>query len=234
MNRKYFRILNLIGMCLVMALLPVITGCGTTSQKRSVQTSGFLNDYSQLKDGSGDQALKVYIDKSADFGSYTQIIIEPVSIVVTEDSEMAKVSAADRQKMADYFFAALNKELGAKYPIVSTPGPNTLKLRVALTEIKDSNVTMDTISTILPIGLAIDLIKYAATGTHLYVGDANAEIEVLDSATGKRLAAAVDGRSGDKVTGEFDKWGDWTDTQDACDFWAQRIAQRLEELSAGK
>lgn len=233
MNKKHFRILSLIGMCLFMGFLVAITGCSSTMQKRSVSTSGFLNDYSQLKEGTDDQALLVYLDKSVNLASYTQMIIDPVSIVVTEDSDMAKVSAADRQKMADYFYAILNKDLGAKYQIVSSPGAGTMKLRVALTDIKDKNVTMNTISSILPIGIAIDTIALAATGSHLSVGDASAEIEVVDSVSGKRIAAAVDSRAGGRYTGDFD-FSDWGDVKGACDYWAQRIAQRLEELSAGK
>jgi hypothetical protein len=99
---------------------------------------------------------------------------------------------------------------------------------------KGSKVVLDTVSTVLPIGLAIDLIAYAATGTHTNVGDANVEMELVDSVTGQRLAAAVDGRSGRKITGRADKWGEWNDTKDACDYWAERIATRLDELSAGK
>jgi hypothetical protein len=63
------------------------------------------------------------------------------------------------------------------------------------------------------------------------VGSATGEIELLDSSTGKRLAAAVDGRGGTKYTGKFDKFGKLNDTKDACDYWAQRIETRLEELS---
>jgi uncharacterized protein DUF3313 len=233
MNKKQSRIYNLIIMCLVMGFLMVINGCAPTIQKRNVSESGFLINYSQLKEGTGDQALDVYIDQSADFASYTQMIIDPVSIVVTEDSDLAKVSAGDRQKMADYFFAALNKNLSAKYNIVSSPGAGTMRLRVAMTDIKESNVTMDTISTVLPISLAIDLLGFAATGSHSFVGAASTEMELLDSATGQRLAAAADARGGNKITGEFD-FTDWKDPKQAFDYWAQKITQRLDQLSGRK
>jgi len=216
-----------------MGFLMVITGCAATIQKRDVSESGFLNNYSQLKEGTDDQALNVYIDQSADFASYTRMIIDPISIVVTEDSDMANVSAGDRQKMADYFFAALNKDLGAKYKIVSIPSAGTMRLRIALTDIKESNVTMDTISTILPIGLAIDLLGFAATGSHNYVGAASTEVELVDSVSGKRLAAAVDSRGGNKITGEFD-FSDWKDPKQAFDYWAHQISMRLDQFSGRK
>ena len=229
MKTKSMKSVSLIGICLVIGLFPLLTGCATTHQKRSVEKAGYLDNYHQLKEGKGDEALKVYINQDVNFALYDKIILDPVSIVVSEDSDMAKVAAGDRQKMADYFYAVLNTNLSKKYQIVSSPGPGTMKLRVALTDIKSSKVVMDTISTVLPIGLAIDLIVYAAKGTHTNVGAANVEMELLDTSTGKRLAAAVDGRSGAKVTGRFDKWGKWNDTKGACDYWAERITKRLVE-----
>ena len=70
-----------------------------------------------------------------------------------------------------------------------------------------------------------------ATGNNIAVGSATGEMELLDSVTGKRLIAAVDGQSGRKYTGKFDKFSKWKDTKDACDYWAERIAKRLDELS---
>jgi len=220
-------------LCLVMGVLMVITGCATTIQQRDVSESGFLSNYSQLKKGTDEEALDVYIDQSADFASYTQMIIDPVSIVVTEDSEMAKVSAGDRQKMADYFYAVLKKDLSEKYQIVSSPGAGTMRLRVALTDIEESNVTMDTLTSVMPSGLAIDMITFATTGSHTFVGSASSEMELVDSVSGKRLAAHVDARGGNKITGEFD-YSDWRDPKQACDFWAQRVTRRLDELAGRK
>lgn len=234
MKNGSFRIKSLISICIAMCfLMVVITGCASTMQQRKVSESGFLNDFSQLKEGTDDQALYVYIDESVDFASYTRMIIDPVSIVVSEDSDMAKVSAGDRQKMADYFFAVLNKNLGEDYKIVSSPSAGTMKLRFALTDIKDKNVTMNTISSILPIGIALDAIGLAASGSHSFVGDASAEMELVDSVSGKRIVAAVDSRAGGRYTGDFD-FSDWGDVKEACDYWAQQIAMRLDEFSGRK
>lgn len=205
--------------------------CASTHQVRSVETSGFLSDYSQLKEGTDEQALMVYIDSDVNFDTYDKIIIDPVRLMVSEDSDMGKISEEDRQTIANYFYAALNENLSKKYSIVTTPGPQTMKLRVALTDMAGSKVVLDTIGSILPIGMVVNMISKVATGNNVSVGSATAEMELLDSSTGKRLIAAVDGRGGTKYTGKFDKFGKWNDTKDACDYWAQRIETRLEELS---
>ena len=225
---------HIINSSVIASLLIACRACSTTHQVRKVETSGFLSDYSQLKEGKGDQALMVYIDPNVNFNTYDKIIIDPVRLVASEDSDMAKISEEDRQAIANYFYAALNEQLSKKYAIVTQPGPQTMKLRVALTDMAGSKVVLDTISSIIPIGIAVNLIAKVATGNNLSVGSATGEMELLDSSSGKRLAAAVDGRSGAKYTGKFDKWGKWNDTKDACDYWAERIATRLDELSSGK
>jgi len=223
------RIFNLSFLFIFLAMF--CAACAGTHQVRSVETSGFLSNYSQLKEGKDDQALMVYTDPNVKFSEYSKIIIDPVSLKASEDSDMGKISAEDRQAIANYFYAALKENLSKKYAIVIEPGPGTMKLRVALTDMSGSKVVLDTLSSIVPVGIAVNLLYKGATGNSTAVGSATGEMELLDSTTGKRLIAAVDGRSGRKYTGKFDKWGKWNDTKDACDYWAQRIAQRLDELS---
>jgi hypothetical protein len=70
----------------------------------------------------------------------------------------------------------------------------------------------------------------AASGDNLGTGEAGTEIELLDSLTGERLAAAMDRRQGGK--GVFR--GKWEDTKEAFDFWAKRFRQRLDEVRGVK
>lgn len=204
--------------------------CATTHQVRSVSRSGFLEDYEQLNEGKKGQALMVYIDKNTNFSLYDKIIIQPVRLIVSEDSAMAKISKEDSQAIADYLYLVLSQQLAKNYTIVTEPGPKTMELRVALTDMASSKVVMDTLSSLVPIGMAVNLISKVATGNNISVGSATAELELLDSTTGKRLSAAIDGRSGSKYTGKLDKWGKWNHTKDACDQWAGRLATRLDEL----
>lgn len=216
---------------LIVFICTICVACATTYQTRSAATSGFLSDYSQLKEGKGDQALMVYIDEDVNFDLYDKIIIDPVRLIASEDSDMAEVSEEGLQAIADYFYNRLKDQLSQKYKIVTEPGPNTMRLKVALSDVEGSNVFMDTTSSIVPIGMALSMIQKVATGKSMGVGSATGEMEMIDSVTGKRLIAAVDGRAGTKYTGKFDKFSEWKDVKDACDYWAERIATRLDELS---
>jgi hypothetical protein len=69
-----------------------------------------------------------------------------------------------------------------------------------------------------------------ATDTQVFVGKAAIEVEITDSMTGKRLAAAVDERAGAKTLRGIG--GKWKDVDNAFKYWAERIQKRLAELRA--
>ncbi len=217
----------LVGLFILMLL-----GACATMQARKIETSGFLGDYSQLKEGGDGKALLVYIDPAADIKSYTRIFMDPVKLYVSSVSNMENVSYHERKVLLNYADAVIRQQLAKDYVFVRTPGPGVMRLRVAITEAEDANVTMDTISTVLPIGLALAGMQTVATGTTSFVGSAGIEAELLDSETGRRLMAAVDRRAGGKVTGEFDKLDEWRTVRAALDYWAGRLQTRLAELRA--
>jgi hypothetical protein len=67
-----------------------------------------------------------------------------------------------------------------------------------------------------------------ATDTQVFVGSCAIEAEITDSLTHYRLAAGVDERAGTKaIRGGI---GKWSDAEEAFDYWAKRIAQRLAVL----
>ncbi len=218
--------------CMAVAGALLLGGCASTYQKRSVTGSGFLRDYSQLKDLGGDTAMLSYIDPKANFRAYSKIMLEPVRAYASgKNSSMATMSKENQQKLLNYFDATLREQLKKDYALVSQPGPDVLRIRIAITEAKGSMVVLDTVSTVIPIGIALSGVKALATGKHLSVGEIGAECEALDSVTGKRVLAAVDARVGRKYTFKFDKFSKWHTAEDACDFWAKQLHDRLLEKS---
>lgn len=220
----------LLMLAIVIAIAP---GCQTPMRGKTAEQSGFLGDYSKLQPGQSGQAQLVYINPQANFAKYTKIMIDPISLMGSEDSKLANLPKEDVDALLSYLDGKLREELSKDYAIVNTAGPDVMKLRVALTEAKGARVVLNTISSVLPIGIAISVLKLAATGTHTSVGEVNVEAEILDAQTGQQLLAAMDTRAGRKVivTGNFTKWGD---VQDAFDYWAMRTRVRLEELSGKK
>lgn len=211
----------------LVVFLFLITGCSSTFQTRKVTPSGFLGNYSQLEKGSKDEAQLIYINPKADFNAYTKILMVPVKFYSDENS---KLEGEDKKRIVDYLHATIKEQLKTDYMFVNEPSAETMRLRVAITEARGSKVVMDTISSIVPVGMALGLVKKVASGTNLSVGQASIELEIQDSQTGERLVAAVDERAGRKYTGKFDKFDKYHTVEDAFDYWAEKLKKRLAEL----
>jgi len=222
------KIFGIFGLVLTMSML----GCATTKQAREVKSSGFLADYSMLKEGQKGEALKIYINPSYEQSckTYDKILIEPLTIWARDSNDLADLSPADRQALLNHMHGSIVSELGKHYRIVQTAQPGTLRIRGALTEAEGSNVALDTVSSFVPQLLVMSKLKELATGTATFVGKASGEVEITDAMNGDLIAAAVDRRVGGKsVTGVTSKWDD---VDKAFDYWAGRMAYRLSNCGA--
>ncbi|MFO1243372.1 MAG: DUF3313 domain-containing protein [Rickettsiales bacterium] len=204
----------------------LVAACATTKQASDVKHSGFLGDYSILQKGKEGQALLRYDNPNAQWKTYNKVMIDAVSIWTGPDSDLAKISAEERQKLANRFQVILANELGKSYHLVSAPGPNTLRIQAAITDADSSNPALNTVSTVMPIGLAVSAVTEAATGKPTFTGSASGEMKVSDAVTGEILTAAVDSRfAGKKLSTEMaDKW---SDAQNVLTYWAQQLAYKL-------
>jgi hypothetical protein len=206
--------------------LALVAGCAPTKQGRDAGASGFLGtDYARLKEGGDGKALLVYSDKSAKWSSYDKVRLDPVTIWTGGETAFEGISAADRQKLADDLYTAIHKELSQDYQLVDQVGPGVMRIQVALTDAEASSPVMDTISTVVPLGLAISQTTGLITGKPTFVGETQAEAKVTDGETGALLAAAIDRRVGGKsISGSVDSWDD---VHAAFDYWAKQLRYRL-------
>jgi hypothetical protein len=70
--------------------------------------------------------------------------------------------------------------------------------------------------------------KRLITGTDIAVGKVTIEAELLDGATNKRIAAAVDQRAGTKaLRTKFNST--WGDVRLSFQYWAERFVMRIGE-----
>ena len=201
-----------------------LVGCAA-HKVEDVKESGFLGDYSGFKKGTEDQLGLVYGKPGVNIKSYDKIMIDHVLVSLAPNSEATVIQPDQLAELANYFNKAIVNELKKDWQIVSEPGEGVLHLRTAITDIEPSNPTANTMSTIIPIGLAVSAVAKGTTDTNLGVGRASMEVELLDSVSGEKLAAAVDRREGGKRAFT----GKWEDVQDAFDYWAGRFGKWLRE-----
>jgi len=212
-------------------MMMALAACAVTEQSKpdTVQQTGFLKDYSQLQPGTKDQALLVYISPNARWSQYTKVMIEPVTFWGDSSS---KVSVQDQQQLCSYYYNKLNEDLAKKFQLVDRPGPGVMTVRVALTDPTTATPVLRSVSVVVPQARLLNSVTNLATGSYAFVGSAQSEAEIVDSQTGERLAAAVDKRSGGLSIKNADVWR-WGDAQNAMDYWAQRMADRLSTFQSG-
>lgn len=209
----------------LLLLMLIVTACATTEQMRKVEPTGFLKNYEQLREGTGDDALLTYTKPGLSLMGYDYILLEPIAVWSKDEKTLEGLSEQDRINLSRYLEQSIKNKLIDRYRFVKRSGPGVLRLRVAITEARGSRVVGDTLSNILPPMLIMSFGKELATGTHAFVGRAGVEAELLDSVTGERLMAAVDARAGEKVL--RGKFGKWNDVKEAFDLWAERLATRM-------
>ena len=211
-----------------------IGGCASTYQARSVETSGFLGDYSRLKEGKWGQALYVYINPDANemCKKYTKVLLEPTTLWVNAESSLKDVPKEDRQRLTDYLYNSLKESLGKDYEIVDRAGPDVLRVRTALTEAEGSVVVLDTVTSLMPMAVGMAGAKLVVFGTTTFIADASIEFEAQDSLSQETLVALVDRRAGGKGWAKkFNKWGK---VEKAFEYWAEKAQKRLASCRAGE
>jgi hypothetical protein len=196
------------------------SGCGASHQARSMEVKdSLLINPAILEKGTDGQALYRYVNPKADFKSYSKILIDPV--IMSKAADMDADETENYQKLVNNAFVLLNDQLKNDYSIVKSPEPGTLRIQMAILAASSASKVRSVTSTVLPIGIALNLVKYSATGRPSAVGDITVEIKMTDAATGELLGAAVDQRVGGmNIAGA---WDSWRTADGALDYWAKQV-----------
>lgn len=212
----------------VASSLVVPLGC-TKQQQVKKDYSGFLENYPSFKPGPEGGVTKVYFKEGVDFSRYHKVMMDHVVFFLNDEAKGKGIQPDTLKELADTFHEAVFEALKGAYPIVDQPGPDVMRIRLAITELVPGKPGLTLVTTAMPGGSAVKVVKYAATGSHSFVGETAMEAEVLDSLTNERIAAAIDNRKKVKtikITEGMTKWGE---TKDVLKFWAKRLRTWLDE-----
>lgn len=220
---------GILSMAVLLAAAQVVAGCAATRGRRAEPLkSGFLSNYSQLKKNPDFPAALVYVRPGVDWARYSSVDIESAGLWVNKNTE--HLSPEDQQHLTNVLYEAMAKELGAVFDLTKDPGPNTLFLRVALTQAQGARVPLRVVTTVVPQLRMAGAVVGLAGDTAATVGSSTVEMEVLDPVTNQRLAAGMDNRAGTKVLFAKRTFQTWGDVDAACDRWASRIAWQLARV----
>ena len=227
------------GIALPIMALAVVAALGACAETKEVTmeqpppASAVLPDPALLQRGTTGEVDQVYLNPSANWVSYTKVILDPVTIWTGRGSNMANASPAEQKALADAFYTELHNAVAKRCQMVTEPSPGTMRWHIALVDATSANPFLNTLSTYEPQVHIVDLAAgYAFDhGVALWVGEATAEGYARDATTGTLLWEGADERAGTKAWGR-DTFNSWDDVDNAFKAWAEQFAKRLDELGA--
>lgn len=210
-------------------------GCATTESTKTgseaAPRGGFLGDYQKnLEPGPEGGAKMRWLKPGVDFARYNKVMLDSIVFFLAEDSDYKGIDPQELKEIADSANKQLVGVLRQAYPIVADPGPDVARIRIAVTNLKQSRPVVSGITSVVPVGLGVSLVKKGATGSWSGSGATGAEMMVHDSMTNDVIAVAKDEKSAG-FTERFSKWGS---AEEAFKFWAERIKLFLDNARAPK
>jgi hypothetical protein len=174
------------------AAVLMLAGCGPSKTVEQTQYSGFLKDYSKLqpaKSPSGTPVMR-WISPQLSKGGYTKVYLEqPVLFLGKDQQPTEQVSRETMDEIVAYLGNAQKSLLKSKLALATGPGPNTLRVRSAITAVRADKEGFKAYE-VLPVALVFAAAN-TATGGRDQTTSVFIEGEGVDSQTGEVLVQFV-------------------------------------------
>jgi len=237
-----------IGLAALLTFLPTLAGAGIGATALAApvptfgdyQAKGFLSDYSKIRPEGGDSKTFLYRSPVVDKARYKKLMIDPIKIW-TKDNGWPREGDAALDELVDYFHQAILKAVSGVYPVVDEPGPDVLRLRIAVTDLEPNDPGVSLLTLVVPflwLGEASAGAAQGEAGSTPFVGQATVEMEVLDSRTNVQLAAFIERHVGKKYSWDggvstglsnyMKAFFTWAYTEEAFDRWAGLLRTELD------
>ena len=200
---------NFLTFLLLGVVLVGFTACASSPQERT----GFLSDYSKLKKNPNFDGSYIYINRNLPLRNYSKFIINPVQVRLTKEGRDREVDRSKLIELSKYTRKIIAIELKKSgYDIVRNPGPGTMTIRLALTDVKPAKIALNIHPGTIIFGMGL--------------GGASGEAEFIDSVTGEVIAAAIESQKGERGFDGLTKYGN---TENVVERWAKRLALRMDK-----
>jgi hypothetical protein len=159
--------------------------------------SGFLRDYSSLKEGKDQQGrtIRAWASPKLTPANYTALMIDPL-VFYPEPRPSERVSAEALKQMLAYSNDVLKRELGKRFNVVNQAGPGVLRIRGAFTSVASKGEGLKPYQYV-PIAFLATAASRAAQGGAPQRAFIIVEVEGTDSVTGELLAQRIRVGSGE-------------------------------------
>ena len=193
-----------------------VVGCSSKVVEPG-QYSGFLKDYSQLKEAKSPSGAEVmrWMDPKLKIDKFTSVYIEPTQLY-PQPQPTVKIPQATLNGITGYYDQALKRELGKSLPLATGPGPGVIVVRAAITAVSSKTEGLKPYE-VIPIALVAAAVSTAsgirdqettlATEAVFLDGSNNSVVaQVVRKGTGKPLENDTQVMKTDDVKGVIDGW----------------------------
>lgn len=179
-----------------LALAALVTGCG--GDKPTTAQAGGQTVQLKEEDLAGRGAM-LYRSATFDPKRYRRFILEPVAIHQAQGAKYASNDAAYLRSLTQFMQAEFVRVIGARYPIVTQPGPDVLRVKLTLAGTENNVPVVSTVSHVLPVGLAANLVQSARGEAGSFTGSVTLGGELTDSVTNQPMVVFVQRRYPDAL-----------------------------------
>jgi hypothetical protein len=193
-----------------------VVGCSSKTVAPD-EYSGFLKDYSQLKEAKSPSGAEVmrWVDPKLDINKFTSVYIEPTQLY-PKPQPTVKIPQQTLNGITAYYDQALKREVGKSLPLASGPGPGVIVVRAAITAVSSKTEGLHAYE-VIPIALVAAAVTTAsgsrdqettlATEAVFLDGGSNKVVaQVVRKGTGKPLENDSQVMKADDVKAVIDGW----------------------------
>ncbi|UVM47887.1 DUF3313 domain-containing protein [Pseudomonas sp. B21-015] len=194
------------------------------------QYSGFLKDYSQLKEAKSPSGVVVmrWVDPKLNINKYTSAYIEPTQIY-PKPQPTVKIPQTTLNGITSYYDQALKRELGKSLPLASGPGPGVIVVRAAITAVSSKTEGLKPYE-VIPIALVAAAVS-TASGIRDQETNLATEAVFLDGSTNKVIAQVVRKGTGKPLENEAQVMKA-DDVKNVIDGWASDLNQSFVKFKS--
>ena len=166
-----------------------VVGCSSKTVEPD-QYSGFLKDYSQLKETKSPSGAEVmrWMDPKLDINKFSSVYVEP-SQLYPKPQATEKIPQQTLNGITSYYDQALKRELSKSLPLATGPGPGVIVIRPAITAVSSKTEGLH-VYEVIPIALVAAAVS-TATGIRDQETTLATEAVFLDGSSNKVVAQVV-------------------------------------------
>lgn len=204
-----------------------MVGCASKVTQPN-EYSGFLSDYSHLKEAKSPSGAEVmrWVDPDLKLNTYTAVFIEPTQFY-PKPQATAKIPESTLNGINSYYNQALKRELAKSLPLANAPGPGVIVVRAAITAVSSKTESLKPYEYV-PVALVAAAVS-TGTGIRDQETTLGTEAQFLDGGSAKVIAQVVRKGTGKPLSNDSQVMKA-DDVKSVIDGWASDLHQSFVKL----